>query len=120
MITTRTVSIFLTLPMPIYNIYTTCQSGKSKYSTLKEVIRPLLPFSFLFIVSTIWALCSKSDVLGKDPRIYFYTVGTLFSNISVSVKNHNSHLMLPLILVLMSIKLRSDSDKIRRPLYCTD
>lgn len=63
----------------------TCMSGKSKYSTFKEIIRPLAPFSLLFTVSTIWAFSSRNDVLAKDPRIYFYTVGTIFSNISVSM-----------------------------------
>lgn len=75
-------SIFATLPMPIYNVYTTCKSGKSKYTTFKEVIRPLVPFTLLFLVSVLWAYYSKTDVLARDPRVYYFTVGTIFSNIS--------------------------------------
>lgn len=74
----------MTLPLPIYNVYVTCKSGKSKYTTFSDVIRPLVPFSLLFFVSVLWASYSKTDVLSQDPRVYFFTVGTIFSNISVS------------------------------------
>ena len=77
-------SIIATLPLPLYNVYKTYKIGKSKYSTFKEIIRPLLPLSTLFVVSVIWAFCSKSDVLAQDPRAYYYVVGTVFSNIAVS------------------------------------
>jgi ethanolaminephosphotransferase len=76
------VSILFTLPLPIYNVYKTCKSGRSKYSTFGDVIRPLASFSLLFVISTMWALCSRNDVLDKDSRMYFYTIGTIFSNIS--------------------------------------
>lgn len=76
------VSIFITLPMPIYNVYMTCKSGKSKFTTFKEVIRPLVPFTLLFLVSVLWAYYSRTDVLAQDPRLYFFTVGIIFSNIS--------------------------------------
>ena len=75
----------MTLPMQVFNIYTTCRSGKSKYSAFKDVVRPLAPFSLLLISSSIWAFYSRNDVLTKDPRLYFYIVGTLFANISVSL-----------------------------------
>lgn len=80
------VSIFCTLPMPLYNVYSTVKSGRSKYTTFSDVCRPLAPFFSLFLTSVIWAFYSKTDVLSQDPRVYFFTVGTVFSNISVSTE----------------------------------
>lgn len=75
-------SLLLTLPLPLYNVYSTFKSGKSKYKTCKDVMEPLHPIALLFTVSIAWAAYSKTDVLGQDPRLYYYTVGTIFSNIS--------------------------------------
>lgn len=97
----NTVSIFVSLPMPIYNVYSTCKSGKSKYSSFKEVVRPLIPFTYLFLASYLWAACSQTDVLSQDPRLYFYTIGTIFSNISVSSLefDRNSSVIVQLIVL---------------------
>lgn len=80
----RPVAVALTIPGSVYNVYTTCKSGKTKYNSLKDIARPLISFTSLFLVSTLWAHYSKSDVLSQDPRIYYLAVGTIFSNISVS------------------------------------
>lgn len=75
-------SIFLTLPLPLYNVYNTHRLGRSKYSNFADVIRPMIPFTLLFIGSLFWASYSRSDVLTQDPRVFFFTVGTIFSNIA--------------------------------------
>lgn len=76
------LGIFCTLPMPIYNVYKNFTSGRSKYSTISETIRPLSPIVSLFLTSVIWAYYSETDVISQDPRVFFFTVGTVFSNIS--------------------------------------
>lgn len=86
-----TVSIFITLPMPFYNVYTTYKAGKLKHSSFREVVRPLVPFSFLFFTSLLWASYSHTDVIARDPRIFLFTVGTVFSNISVSIGQTGRH-----------------------------
>lgn len=78
------MSILLTLPLPLYNVYATFKSGKTKYSSSIETLKPLAPLILLFVTSVLWAGFSKSDILSQDPRLYFYTLGTIFSNISVS------------------------------------
>lgn len=75
-------SIFFTLPVPIYNVYNAYTSGKSIHLNLREVLRPMIPFILLFLGSSIWASCSRTDVLSQDPRVFFFTVGTIFSNIA--------------------------------------
>lgn len=78
-------SIISTLPTPLYNIYTARQKGTSKYSEMQDIARPLFPVSLLFFVSIAWASFSKTDIINQDPRVYFFVVGTVFSNISVSI-----------------------------------
>lgn len=52
-----------------------------------EAARPLFPFLWLFVISTIWVFFSINDIINKEPRIMFILFGTLFSNIAVSIYN---------------------------------
>lgn len=52
-----------------------------------EAIRPLIPFVAMFIITTVWAVFSRNDILKEEPRLLFLLFGTVFSNISVSKMN---------------------------------
>lgn len=75
-------SVFITMPMPIYAVYRTCKSDQGKNLTFTELIRPFAPLSHLFVTSIAWAFLSSNDIVAQDPRAYYYTIGTIFSNIS--------------------------------------
>lgn len=51
--------------------------------TFPEAIRPLVPLILLFAISTIWIVRSPNNILEKDPRIIYFAIGTIFSNICV-------------------------------------
>lgn len=89
----------MTLPMPIYNVYNAARAKGARYSTLSDILRPLVALVILFTTSLLWAFYSKNDVITQDPRLYYYTVGTIFSNVSVS------HLVIPYPFGQTSIEL---------------
>lgn len=74
--------VFLTMPLPLYNVYQTCKSENGRHLTFTEIIRPFAPLSHLFVASLGWAFLSRADIISQDPRVYYYTIGTIFSNIS--------------------------------------
>ena len=45
---------------------------------------PGLPFSLMSVLYTLWMYCSPSNIIDKEPRIFYFTVGIVFSNIAVS------------------------------------
>lgn len=49
-----------------------------------EAIRPLMPFTALFVITTTWVLLSRNDICFLEPRLMFLLFGTIFSNICVS------------------------------------
>ena len=49
-----------------------------------EAARPMFAFLWLFVITTIWVLFSRNQILDLEPRIMFILFGTLFSNIAVS------------------------------------
>uniref|UniRef100_A0A914C198 Ethanolaminephosphotransferase 1 n=1 Tax=Acrobeloides nanus TaxID=290746 RepID=A0A914C198_9BILA len=74
----------LSLIVSIYNImhcYFTSKSGKQ--SSLYEALLPLLPPILLFTTSLYWALYSPTSIIDKAPRIFFWSMGVVFSNIAV-------------------------------------
>ncbi|PIO52448.1 hypothetical protein TELCIR_26246 [Teladorsagia circumcincta] len=52
-----------------------------------EAVRPVIPCVMLFAVSISWAVFSRTDVCGTDPRTFFFAMGTVFSNIAVSFEH---------------------------------
>lgn len=74
----------MTLPMPLYNVYNSSRSPNSRYTTFFDVMRPFVSLTLLFTMSVLWAYQSSNDIITQDPRVYYFTVGTIFSNISVS------------------------------------
>lgn len=95
------------LPVVLWNIYKSYKDKTGKMRTFPEAIRPLVPLILLFAISTIWILHSPSNVLEKDPRIIYFAIGTIFSNIScqliVSQMSNTRCEILPLILLPVAI-----------------
>lgn len=62
------------------------RSYKNKTGKMRpfwEMIRPMMPFTALFIMTTTWVLLSHNDIVVMETRIFFVLIGTVFSNISV-------------------------------------
>ncbi|XP_013771759.1 ethanolaminephosphotransferase 1-like [Limulus polyphemus] len=74
-------SLGMSLPVSLYNIYKGYKSNILKHKTFYESMCPLFPVMILFIITSLWAVFSPSDIMNTDPRIFFWMVGTVFSNI---------------------------------------
>ncbi|XP_067126207.1 ethanolaminephosphotransferase 1 [Centruroides vittatus] len=75
----------MTLPMNFCNIYRAYKTQTLKQKSIRESLRPLLPVTLLFILTTIWALFSPNDIINKEPRMFYWMTGTVFSNIACSL-----------------------------------
>ncbi|XP_073821010.1 ethanolaminephosphotransferase 1 isoform X2 [Musca autumnalis] len=69
-------------PIIIKNIYMSYKNKTGKMRPFMEAARPMFPFLWLFVITTIWAFYSRNNVLDLEPRIMFILFGTLFSNIA--------------------------------------
>lgn len=101
-------SIISSLPVVLWNIYLWvtwllvlfihlqmfclfskyCRSyrdGTGKMRSFSEAMRPLVSLVVLFTICTLWVVYSPTDIVNRDPRIVFFTVGTMYSNICVSI-----------------------------------
>lgn len=67
----------------LFSNFRSYRDGTGKMLSLTEALRPLVPLTVLFTVSTIWVVYSPNEIINKDPRIIFFTFGTIFSNICV-------------------------------------
>ncbi|XP_076320011.1 ethanolaminephosphotransferase 1-like isoform X1 [Tachypleus tridentatus] len=74
-------SFGMSLPVSLYNIYKGYKANTLKQKTFYEGMRPLFPVVTFLIMTTLWAVFSPSDIINKDPRIFYWMVGTVFSNI---------------------------------------
>lgn len=73
-----------------------CRSYKDKTGkmrTFPEAIRPLVPLVLLFAISTIWIVHSPNNILEEDPRIIYFAIGTIFSNICVRYNGSSIYLL---------------------------
>lgn len=86
-------------PIIIKNIYLSYKNKTGKMRPFCDAIRPLIPLSGLFVISSVWVFMSQNDIVRIEPRVLFMCFGTIFSNFSVSLKN--------LILILVSTNLKS-------------
>lgn len=75
-------SFGLTIPVAFYNIYRAYKEGRVKPKSFMEAVRPGIPLLIFFVMTVLWALGSPSDIIKKDPRMFYYLVGTVFSNIA--------------------------------------
>lgn len=50
-----------------------------------EAMRPLVSTMVLFALLILWATFSHDNILEKQPRLFYWTTGTAFSNIAVGI-----------------------------------
>ncbi|XP_043278304.1 ethanolaminephosphotransferase 1-like [Venturia canescens] len=74
-------AIVSNLPVVLWNIYKSYRDKTGKNRTLVEAVRPLVPLAVLMAIATFWVTHSQIDILDKDPRIIYFAIGTIFSNI---------------------------------------
>ncbi|KFM77850.1 Ethanolaminephosphotransferase 1, partial [Stegodyphus mimosarum] len=72
----------MSLPVSLYNIHCAYKKGELKQKSLWEAMRPLMPIFLLFLSTSIWAVYSPTDIIHNDPRVFYWFVGTVFSNIA--------------------------------------
>ena len=58
-------------------------TGYKRFNLL-EVLSPWLPFMVFAVLYVIWAKLSQTDIVEREPRIFLFSMGILFSNIAVS------------------------------------
>uniref|UniRef100_A0A0K0EY99 Ethanolaminephosphotransferase 1 (inferred by orthology to a human protein) n=1 Tax=Strongyloides venezuelensis TaxID=75913 RepID=A0A0K0EY99_STRVS len=78
------LSCIISFLMSFYNMYKAYfieLSGKQK--NFYEFALPMLSPTILFTSSVIWANLSPSNVIALSPRLFLWTVGTVFSNVAV-------------------------------------
>ncbi|KAK6730212.1 hypothetical protein RB195_006960 [Necator americanus] len=96
------------LIMSAYNMwYSYAVENTFKQPSIYEASRPIIPSFILFAISLAWAAYSPTDVCGKDPRIFFFAMGTVFSNIAcrliiAQMSNHRCEVMNLLLAVYAS------------------
>lgn len=49
-----------------------------------EAMAPGLPFCLMAVLYAVWISLSPSNILEREPRVFYFTLGIIFSNISVS------------------------------------
>uniref|UniRef100_A0A665VUR6 Ethanolaminephosphotransferase 1 n=2 Tax=Echeneis naucrates TaxID=173247 RepID=A0A665VUR6_ECHNA len=75
-------SFTVTLPMSLYNVMKAYRSNSLKHSSFYEAFLPFLSPVLLFLLSTTWVVCSPSNILELQPRIFYLMVGTAFANVT--------------------------------------
>ena len=50
-----------------------------------EAMRPLFTPLVFFALGTAWVYQSGSDIINKDPRLYLFMIGTIFTNVNVGI-----------------------------------
>jgi ethanolaminephosphotransferase len=70
------------VPLAVYNVIAVYRNKTGKQKSVSEALRPLVPLTALFAITTGWAVWSPSQIVDKDPRMFFLLVGTIFSNIA--------------------------------------
>lgn len=74
-------ALVTTLPVVIWNVYVAYRDKTGKNRTLIEAVRPLVPLVLFIAIATYWITHSQTNIINTDPRIIFFTIGTIFSNI---------------------------------------
>lgn len=83
-------SFLVSVPLTIFNVYYAYHCKTFKQPNIWESVRPLVPLFVLFTVTSGWAYFSPADVINQDPRTFYFMVGTVFSNIAVSLESSNA------------------------------
>lgn len=72
----------LTFPATFWNIYKSYRDGTGKLYGPWEMLRPLVSTFLLFSLMVVWAQVSSCQVMELQPRLFYWTTGTAFSNIA--------------------------------------
>ncbi|XP_026055714.1 ethanolaminephosphotransferase 1 isoform X2 [Carassius auratus] len=72
----------VTLPMSLYNVFKAYRNNTLKHSSVYEALLPFFSPVLLFVLSTLWISLSPTDIIEKQPRIFYLMVGTAFSNVT--------------------------------------
>lgn len=67
--------------MFVLSVHRAYRDGTGKNRTLWEANRPLVSPLLFFTMTSIWVLCSPTNILERDPRCFTFFVGIIFSNI---------------------------------------
>jgi len=78
-------SYALSIPVTLYNVHKASKAKSLKHKSFGEAIRPLVPLFALFVITVGWSFFSPNDIVDQHPRTFFFLVGTIFSNIAVSI-----------------------------------
>ena len=69
-----------------YNMYYSYFVDKTgKQENIFEMALPMISPAILFTVSVYWAKHSPNNIIYSNPRLFFWTMGVVFSNIAVSL-----------------------------------
>ncbi|XP_077991393.1 ethanolaminephosphotransferase 1-like [Glandiceps talaboti] len=71
-----------TLPLCFYNVYSSYKDKSGKLRTFYEAMLPLLVPTILFGLTTVWVFYSPTKILEREPRLIFWLLGTVFSNVA--------------------------------------
>uniref|UniRef100_A0A914X1B3 Ethanolaminephosphotransferase 1 n=1 Tax=Plectus sambesii TaxID=2011161 RepID=A0A914X1B3_9BILA len=74
---------FGSLVMSLVNIHKAYVIEKTgRQSSLYEGILPMVPATLLFATSIVWGAMSPTKVIDRDPHMFLWTMGVVFSNIA--------------------------------------
>lgn len=65
------------------------RDGTGKLYGPWEMLRPLVSTFLLFSLMVVWARVSSCQVMELQPRLFYWTTGTAFSNIAVRILYRN-------------------------------
>ncbi|XP_068094469.1 ethanolaminephosphotransferase 1-like [Hyperolius riggenbachi] len=78
-------SLLIAFPQTIYNVIIAYRQRTLLKSSAYEGMLPLFSPSLLFLLLTVWAVYSPSSILERQPRLFLWMVGVLFSNVTCRV-----------------------------------
>lgn len=78
-------SLLTNIPVVLYNIYLSYKHKTGHMRPFQEAIRPLISVFMCFVITLTWIWYSPGNIMERDPRAVFFLIGTIFSNISVSI-----------------------------------
>jgi len=111
----------LAIPISLYNIWMSYKEGTGKMRSFVEANRPLVSITLAIIVSFVWVVNSKNNILEEDFTCFLYMSGTVFAYISVKLiiaqmSNTRSELisaaLYPLTLAMAAALISSPSKKV--------
>ena len=85
------------------------QQRTQQLLSFTEAMEPWVPFVIMAVLYTAWVYLSPSKILEREPRILLFSMGVIFSNITVSsYYKHSVHVGLsssPLIKFMHKFEL---------------